>query len=177
MKKTGLISAFAIGLFTLMLCGCGPTSNNYDPWEGPIKGYITFDENGNFTGFIQGNNPGDQTNNSTCYIHEYDRNNPNGYISKQTMSNSSLDWEDDYGTREYIRFKKLNSIGQFSTTGLDYIYYYCDDNYLYLINNRGKIGDKETVYQGLANYRIFLDMNGLKDITIYMIDHDHVQNN
>ncbi len=175
MKKTGLITLIAIGFIVILFSGCG-ASNYFEDWEGPIKGYITFDENGNFTGFQQGNNPGDQTNNATCYIHEYSRSSPSAYISKQLLDNSDLEWKDDIGTEERIYFKKIGAIGKFTTeVGIKDMYFYCDDEYVYIINNReAKYGDKETRRQNLANYRIFVDMIGLRDLAIYMIDKDHI---
>lgn len=167
MKKTGLISIFAIGFITLMMSSCGVTNNYFTDWEGPINGYITFDSNNNFTGFEMGNNPGDQANNATCYIHEYNNNSPSAYISKQTLNNK-LEWADAIGP-ERIVFKPLNAtIAQYETVELDAIYYYRDDQYIYIINNRGRYGHSETRKQGEANYRILVDMVGLRDLQIYM---------
>lgn len=182
MKKTGLISAIAIGLFTLMLCGCGPTTyfeswydeNGYveiteepnsDPRYEPIKTYE----------FIPYTNP--KTINKDLVVrwdHSYGSSNLECKFEVQKVENDPANGIAYQFTTFYSKNFILTS--NFYTK-IDGFYFYRDRDRVYVLNDMYRYGYYDHTGYDQGKRRFKISINGMKPLEIEMDYPNNITNN
>ena len=165
MKKIKVLLTVVVSLFIILLSSCF-SSTYWEEWEGPIKGYVSLDENDQITGFNLGKNPGQKKYDANIYIHSYDKR-PTVKITRQYYNPSSTyyDIENGYWVYKFRENEYFEVV-----TGL---YCYCDNQDAYIINNICRTGDTEHLNSGThADYRFLIEVTGMRDKIIYM-DNEH----
>ena len=173
MKKTCLFSLIILGFATVLLSSCGSSNSvYYEEWF-PVKGYVTYTEDpfeGNkvtFNKFIKDSNPAasgiNRNDFAVCYKHSYDRK-PRGTIVFCQWNPETLEYEEMPGRNYSVEITSTPD-----SSSVPGIYYYLDDEDVYIINNLYKYNlTLHTDKSSHADYAFNLKINGIRNYTFYM---------
>ena len=160
MKKTGFITLIIIALATLLLSGCG-NSVYFESWFS-TNGYVVKDGE-DFDSFVKGTTgKPDGTPKAVMWDHRYDRT-PRCQLTASQWNKDEIEYEElDNG---YYNFTITSTPRE-----INGLIFYCDSENVYVINNKyDKYNDDErNGYSNNNHYRFRVNINGIRDLDLFM---------